>query len=146
VLAKRNILSFIQELNSESKVTIMLTSHDMSELEQLAGRIVMIDHGTIAFDGDFQRLRRDFGDRRHLLLETATSQPPVLEEAKLVKSEAGRHEYTFDAARVDFQSLLAEASRQAQILDVETHRAPIDDVIADIYERWQTAPAFASPQ
>ena len=45
VLAKRTILGFIKDLNREQRVTVMLTSHDMAELEQLAGRIVMIDHG-----------------------------------------------------------------------------------------------------
>ena len=59
VLAKRTILGFIKELNRERHVTVMVTSHDMAELEQLAGRIVMIDHGEIAFDGDFDRLRRE---------------------------------------------------------------------------------------
>src|SRR2546427_12361772 len=51
VLAKRTILDFIKDLNRDRRVTVMLTSHDMAELEQLAGRIVMIDHGEIAFDG-----------------------------------------------------------------------------------------------
>src|SRR5262245_52262961 len=55
VLAKRHILQFIRDLNRERQVTVMITSHDMSDLEQLAGRIVMIHHGNIAFDGDFDR-------------------------------------------------------------------------------------------
>ena len=137
VLAKRNILAFIKDLNRERQVTVMVTSHDMSDLEQLAGRIVMIDRGRLAFDGDFQRLRREFADRRTLLLETADGPPPRLEGAEWIGSEAGRHEYAFDASRVKIAELLEQAAAQAQILDVETHRAPIDDVIADIYEKWQ---------
>ena len=137
VLAKRTILRFIRDLNRERQVTVMLTSHDMSELEQLAGRIVMIDHGHIAFDGDFSQLRREFADRRRLLIETPNGQAPVLQGARLIKSDPGRHEYEFDAAQVTLPVLLEQAAAQAQVLDVETHRAPIDDVIADIYERWQ---------
>ncbi|MCZ6675985.1 MAG: ATP-binding cassette domain-containing protein [Candidatus Poribacteria bacterium] len=137
VLAKRNILEFIKDLNRERHVTVMLTSHDMSELEQIAGRIVMINRGQIAFDGDFNRLRREFGARRRLLIETADRSPPDLKGADLIKSEAGRHEYIFDASQVKIPALLEQASIQAQILDVETHQASIDDVIADIYEKWQ---------
>ncbi len=137
VLAKRNILRFIQDLNRERQVTVMLTSHDMSELEQLAGRIVLIDRGKIAFDGDFSQLRREFVDRRRLLLETPNGPPPALAGAELVKSEPGRHEYVFDASRVKLSALLEQAAAQTTVLDVETHRAPIDDVIADIYESWQ---------
>ncbi|MCY4376094.1 MAG: ATP-binding cassette domain-containing protein [Spirochaetaceae bacterium] len=58
VLAKRNILQFVKDLNREKGGTVMITSHDMDELEQLAERIVIIDRGRIAFDGDFEALRR----------------------------------------------------------------------------------------
>jgi ABC-2 type transport system ATP-binding protein len=136
VLAKRRVLQFIQDLNRERQVTVMVTSHDMSELEQLAGRIVMIDRGKIAFDGDFTRLRREFADRRCLLIQTAGDPPPALRGAEWIKSEAGRHEYRFDASRVQIAALLEQAAAQTEVLDVETHRAPIDDVIADIYEKW----------
>ncbi len=137
VLARRNVLTFIKELNRERQVTVMVTSHDMAELEQLAGRIVMIHQGAIAFDGAFDQLRRTFSDRRRLLLETDAATAPVLAGAELLASAGGRHEYTFDAARVKIADLLAQAAAQAPVLDVETHRAPIDDVIADIYTAWQ---------
>jgi ABC-2 type transport system ATP-binding protein len=144
VLAKRNMLQFIKQINRERNVTVMVTSHDMSELEQLAGRIVMIAQGRIAFDGDFQRLRREFADRRVLLLETTGEAAPALEAAEWISSEATRHTYHFDAARTEVAALLAQASVQTRVVDVETHRAPIDDVIADIYERWQRERAAAS--
>jgi ABC-2 type transport system ATP-binding protein len=137
VLAKRTILGFIKDLNREQRVTVMLTSHDMAELEQLAGRIVMIDHGKLAFDGSFDRLRREVSDQRRLLLETTTGTPPALGGATLVRSESSRHEYTFDATRTKIAMLLEQAASQTQVLDVETHRAPIDEVIADIYKQWQ---------
>ena len=139
VLAKRNILGFLKDLNRSRKLTILVTSHDMAELEQLAGRIVMVDRGRLAFDGDFDRLRREFADRRHLALETGEEAPPLLRQATWVKSEGGRHEFTFDATQVPIAALLEEAAAQSPILDVETQRAPIDDVIADIYEKWQLA-------
>jgi ABC-2 type transport system ATP-binding protein len=137
VLAKRTILGFIKDLNRERNTTVMITSHDMAELEQLAGRIVMIDHGKIAFDGPFERLRREVSDHRRLLIETGNGAPPALNGAELVRSEAGRHEYIFDAAQTRIAMLLEQAASQTQVLDVETHRAPIDEVIADIYRQWQ---------
>jgi ABC-2 type transport system ATP-binding protein len=137
VLAKREVLRFIGRLNREQGTTILVTSHDMADLEQLAGRIVLIHRGEVAFDGDFDRLRRDFGDRRRLLLETGGPDPPILAGAELVRSEGGRHEYLFDAVRVRIPALLAQAAARAPLLDVETHRASIDDVIADIYEGWR---------
>ncbi len=137
VLAKRNILQFIKEINLERRMTVMVTSHDMAELEQLAGRIVLVDKGRIAYDGDFVRLRREFADRRSLTIETETETAPHLTGAEHLKSEANRHEYAFDAGQIGIASLLQQAAEQTRLLDVETHRAQIDNVIADIYERWQ---------
>jgi ABC-2 type transport system ATP-binding protein len=137
VLAKRHILDFIKSLNRERRLTVVVTSHDMSDLEALAGRIVMIHRGQIAFDGPFDALRRTYADRRRLLLHTAGAAAPALNGAELVASAAGRHEYVFDASRVNVAALLAQLSAAVDVLDVETHRLPIDDVVAGIYERWQ---------
>jgi ABC-2 type transport system ATP-binding protein len=137
VLAKRNILRAIKELNRERQVTVVVTSHDMGDLEELAGRIVLIHRGSIAFDGPFERLRRDFAERRRLLLETVGDTAPILDGAEWQCSEARRHEYLFDARTVRIADLLAQAGAQTQVLDVETHRESIDEVIANIYERWQ---------
>src|SRR6202011_974919 len=76
VLARRRILSFIRELNREREVSVVVTSHDMAELEQLAGRIVLLHQGQIAFDGDFTELRSLLSGRRVLTLETTSVEPP----------------------------------------------------------------------
>ena len=137
VLARRRILSFIKELNRERGVTVIVTSHDMAELEQLAGRIVLLHQGLIAFDGVFADLRRLVTRRRVLTLETTSIDPPRLSGAELVATDnAGRHEFAFDSATTKLAELLAQAAAQTEVLDVETHRAPIDEVVADIYEHW----------
>ncbi len=141
VLARRRILAFLKEWNRERGTTVLVTSHDMAELEQLAGRIVMLHEGRIAFDGDFARLRRTAASRRVLLLETEGQGAPALRGAELRTSEAGRHEYVFDADRTSLAELLGQASSQAVVLDVETHRPAIDEVVADLYERWQAGAA-----
>lgn len=136
VLARRRILSFIKDLNRERGVSVVVTSHDMAELEQLAGRIVLLHEGQVAFDGVFSDLRRLLTQRRLLTLETASLDAPLLTGAELVRTDAGRHEFAFDATQVKLSDLLEQASAQTEVLDVETHRAPIDEVIADLYEHW----------
>jgi ABC-2 type transport system ATP-binding protein len=138
VLARRRILSFIKELNRERGVSVVVTSHDMAELEQLAGRIVLLHEGQIAFDGDFTELRRVLSQRRVLTLETASLDAPRLDGAELIRTDGNRHEFAFDAAQIKLSDLLEQASVQTEILDVETHRAPIDEVVADLYEHWLT--------
>jgi len=140
VLARRRILSFLKELNRERGVSVLVTSHDMAELEQLAGRIVLLHEGQIAFDGVFSDLRRLLTRRRVLTLETASPEPPLLDGAELIATDsAGRHEYAFDFRSTSLADLLAQAAAQTEVLDVETHRAPIDQVVADLYEHWLQA-------
>ena len=136
VLARRNILEFVRQLNRERGMTVVVTSHDMAELEQLAGRIVLLHRGQVAFDGHFGQLRRSVAQRRVLLLETSDLAPPRLDGATLVRSDAGRHEYTFDSSQVRLGALLDQAASQTGVLDVETHHVPLDDVVADLYQQW----------
>lgn len=135
VLAKRQILGFIRELGSTG-VTTVVTSHDMADLEFLARRIVLLHRGEMAFDGGFAALRRATAAKRQLILETTSETAPALGRADLVSSEAGRHQYAFDPQVVPLAQLLAEASAATELLDVETHRPDIDDVVADLYASW----------
>ncbi|HEX4214631.1 MAG TPA: ATP-binding cassette domain-containing protein [Candidatus Dormibacteraeota bacterium] len=143
VLAKQRMLGAIRDLNAERGVTVMITSHDMPDLEQLRARVVMLHRGDIAFDGSFDELRSTIGDRRRLFLETADTRPPELEGASLIGSEGSRHEYLFDATASPIPGLLAQAAAQTTLVDVETHRAPIDDVVAEVYQRLRGLPAPA---
>ena len=135
VLAKRRMLRCVRDLNAERRLTVVITSHDMPDLEQLRARVVMLHRGGVVFDGGFEELRRTAADRRRLLLETANGRPPALRGATLLASEGSRHEYAFDASRVGVAALLAQVGSSGEVVDVETHRAPIEDVVADIYER-----------
>ncbi len=139
VLARRSILGFLKELNRTRGVTIIVTSHQTADLEELAGRIVLIHKGKLAFDGSFDALRKTCGDTRRLILEADAVTAPDMSAmgARLVSTEGRHHEYLFDASRNTIAEILSEAARQCAILDVETHRTDIDDVVADIYETWQ---------
>ncbi len=134
-LAKKQMLNIIKHLNEQNNITAIVTSHDMSELEQLAGRIVLMHQGRMAFDGDFDMLRREFSDWRYLVIDTPGA-APVLNMADYIASDGSRHSYRFNTAEITVAELLARASAQQQINDVETHRPDIDEVIAGIYEKW----------
>ena len=138
-LVKREVLEAIRMLNRQRAVTVMITSHDMPDLEQLRARIVLLNEGAIAFDGSFEELRRRLGDRRRLVLETDSAAAPALAGATHLGSEGMRHEYAFDAIATPIPRLLAAAAAAAHLVDVETHRAPIEDVIADLYRDWRGA-------
>ena len=145
VLVKQEVLEAIRTLNRERAVTVMITSHDMPDLEQLRARIVLLNEGAIAFDGSFEDLRRRLGDRRRLVLETDSAAAPALPGATHLGSEGTRHQYAFDATATPIAELLAAATVRARLMDVETHRAPIEDVIADLYRDWRGGRPAARP-
>lgn len=136
VLGKRRILDFVKQLNRERQTTVIVTSHDMGDLEQLAGRIVLINRGEIAYDGDFDSLPGRLAGQRLLIVETSGVVAPVLAGADLVETAGRRHTYRFNAGTVKLPDLLDQAAAQCEVVDVETQRPDIDDVIADLYEAW----------
>lgn len=140
VLGKRQILGFIRDLGASGQVTTVVTSHDMADLEFLARRIVLLHQGEIAFEGDFPTLRRATSARRTLVVETRGAEAPVVAGAELVASEAGRHSYLFDPSTTAIAELIAHATAAAtsEVLDVETHRPDIDEVVADLYASWHS--------
>ncbi|HUR50010.1 MAG TPA: ATP-binding cassette domain-containing protein [Acidimicrobiales bacterium] len=144
VLGKRRILQFVKELRASQRVTTVVTSHDMADLEVLAERVVMIDRGTLSFDGGFRELRAQVNPRRILTIETAGPDlPPALADAELTKSEGSRHTFLYDPRTISIGALLEQAAKTHEVLDVETHRPDIDEVIADLYAGWQDARAEA---
>ena len=143
VLGKRQVLSFIRDLGATGRVTTVVTSHDMADLEFLADRIVLLHRGEIAFDGNFGRLRQEMSPLRLLVVQTTTESPPVLEGAELVRSDGNHHQYRFDPGTSRLGNLVDQAAAQTEVLDVETHRPDIDEVIADLYARWHEAPPTA---
>lgn len=136
VLAKRQMIDFLKRINVERGVTILVTSHDMDDLTEMAKRLILINKGTLAFDGDHEKLMRLTGDRRILRVETKGATPEI-PGAKLVSQTGGTCEYEYDALATPTATLFAGLAAAEGIVDAEIVRAPIERVIADLYRKWQ---------
>lgn len=135
VLAKRRMIDFLKYINREDGTTILVTSHDMDDLTEMARRIMLIHEGRLAFDGDYEHLMRETGDKR-LLRFSADGKPCELPGATLVSVEEGRCCYEYDAGATPVASLLKSLADIPGVRDVETGRAPIEAVIAELYRAW----------
>jgi len=136
VLAKRHMIDFLKRINREKKTTIIVTSHDMDDLEEMAQRIVLLSSGKVAFDGSFDTLRTITGNLRYIILTTNTEDAPGFQSAKWVSSNENVHEYAFDAAEITIPQMLEEVSTMKDVIDMETRKAPIEKVIAGLYQQW----------
>lgn len=139
VVAKRQMIGFLKKINREQGVTILVTSHDMDDLEEMARRILMISRGKLAFDGSFDGLREITGNLTRFTV-TTDGRRPELADCRLLGEKHGVFEFEVDMSRLPIQGLLTRLSRVDGILDVEIRKAPIEQVIAQIYQTWKAAP------
>ncbi|MBO0813081.1 MAG: ATP-binding cassette domain-containing protein, partial [Microlunatus sp.] len=118
VVSKAAVRTFLAKINSEHRITVVLTSHDMDDVAELCRRLVLIDHGTLRFDGTPQELIRQTRPRKRITLSYAG--PP------------GQVELEVD--REDTQRVLAEAATKGELLDLEVRDADLDDVMRAVMQ------------
>lgn len=138
VVAKRQMIDFLKKINQETGVTIMVTSHDMDDLEEMAQRILMIAKGKIAYDGSFDGLREITGNLTRLTV-TTDGRKLELEGCRSLSEKQGVFEFEVDLTQISIQELLAKLSYVDGITDVEIRKAPIEKVIAQLYKEWKSA-------
>ncbi len=136
VVAKRQMIEFLKKINREDGVTILVTSHDMDDLEEMAQRIMMISEGRLAYDGDFDGLRALTGNRTNFTV-TTDGRMPELEGCRFLGGEHGVFEFEADLSHTPVRTLLGMLSRTDGIRDVEIRRTPIEQVIARLYQSWK---------
>ena len=137
VVAKRQMIDFLKKINHENGVTIVVTSHDMDDLEEMAERILMISNGKIAYDGSFDGLRDITGNLTRFTVTMDGSSKLMLNGGKLIKEDKGVFEFEVDVTRTPIKSLLSQLSQTDGVKDVEINKAPIEQVIAGLYAAWK---------
>lgn len=137
VVAKRQMIDFLKKINSENGVTIVVTSHDMDDLEEMAQCILMISGGKLAFDGSFNGLRDITGNLTRISVTTGEIPPPTIKNANLISSKNNVFEYEVDLAKTAINTLLGQLSQIDDVRDIEIKKAPIEQVIAGLYKTWR---------
>ena len=136
VVAKRQMIEFLKKINHEEGVTILVTSHDMDDLEEMAQRILMISEGRLAYDGSFDGLRDITGNLTQFTVTTDGRQPD-LEGCRLLSGKHGVYEFEADLSGLPVRVLLEKLSKADGIMDLEIRKAPIEQVIAQLYQSWK---------
>ena len=141
VVAKERIRSFIRQINRERGTTVILTTHDLGDVEKLCERVIMIDHGRLMFDGALDELRRRFGGGRVLVVDFET--PPeqlIVPGAEVIRQEASRAWLRVDANPQGSFSAGGVANvvpllfREHRVLDLAVEEPEIEEVVRRIYE------------
>jgi len=134
VVAKEAIRTFISRVNEERKTTVILTTHDLADVERLCRRIVLIDRGAIIYDGDVERIKSEYGQYRTLVIHFAqTVGTPSLEGAELVSSDGTTARLRFDRNRERADRLIRLASERYPVEDVSIEEPDLESIIRRIY-------------
>jgi len=138
VLSKQRLREFLRLERATRGTTLLLTTHDMGDIERLCDRVLVVDHGRLAYDGSLPGLAATVGARRVLLVDLAAPTPDLtdLEGAEHLGSEGDgmRQSLAFDATRTTAAALLAAVSARAQVRDLSIEEPDIEDVVRRIYQ------------
>lgn len=137
VVAKERIREFIKSVNRERGTTVILTTHDMSDIEKLCSRVMVIDKGSIVYDGQLQQLKEKYGTEETLTIETDGGSIDDKDLSGLgirdVSRQGNRYTFRYDKRKVNSSSLIQFALGHCQILDFDVQQAEIEEVIRRLY-------------
>jgi ABC-2 type transport system ATP-binding protein len=142
VVAKEAIRGFIARINAERGTTVILTTHDLADVERLCRRIVLIDKGTIIYDGDVERIKTEYGRHRTLVLRFEHAMAaPRLDGAELESVDGPVARFRFDRNRERADILIRRASERFSLMDVTLEEPDLESIIRRIYvEGYGTRP------
>ena len=135
VVSKQAVRSFLAELGRGGDVTLVLTTHDLADIERLCRRLVVIDHGRVVHDGTIEDLHARYGSRRRLIVDLDGPLPPgyALPGAPVTAVEADGHRVTFSLESIAAGAAVASLVSAAQIRDLSVVEPDIEDVVARLY-------------
>jgi ABC-2 type transport system ATP-binding protein len=139
VLGKATIRDFLKAVNREEQVTILLTTHDLDDIEQLCSRIIVIDHGHKVFDGELEQLLRQNVPQKRLVVEFESELPENSEGGLPVADISfnridGLHgEFVFDRAQHSSAEVIQLVMNRHAIRDVRIEEPGIEHVVKQLY-------------
>jgi ABC-2 type transport system ATP-binding protein len=135
VVSKQAVRAFLGELGASGDVTLVLTTHDLADIERLCHRLVVIDHGRVVHDGTIEALHSRYGSRRSLVVDLDAPLPAgfMLPGATLTATEADGHRVTFALDSASAGAAVAALVAASSVRDLSVVEPDIEDVVARLY-------------
>ncbi|HSA53989.1 MAG TPA: methionine ABC transporter ATP-binding protein, partial [Yinghuangia sp.] len=135
VVSKHALRAFLADLRDGGDVTIVLTTHDLADIERLCPRLVVVDHGHIVHDGTLAELHERYGSRRRVVvdLDTPYDDLPRVPGVKVERVENEGHRVVFALDGVPAGGLIADVARLGVIRDIAVQEPDIEEVVARMY-------------
>ncbi len=134
LLAKRNIRAFLNECNNTNNMTILFSTHDMDDIEQICDRLIIIDHGKKIFDDSLQKLSETFSSRKRILFKLEKNVRNIALKGHIgVSQNNGMWLFDVPNNRDEIWGLINEAYEAYRATDIVIEQERIEDLIERIY-------------
>ncbi|MDC7225098.1 MAG: ATP-binding cassette domain-containing protein [Spirochaetales bacterium] len=140
IMAKERIRDFIRQINREHNVTVLLTTHDLGDVERLCPRLVIIDKGTIVYDGDLALIREKYATQRTISMthrDIASAEEAARAAQKngglSVEQEGLKVMIDFDQLKIDSAELMRSLLSESNPVDLSISDEDIESIIKRIY-------------
>jgi len=134
-VSKVAVRNFVKRINKENGVTVMLTTHDMGDIDALTDRVMLIDRGQILYNGSFAQMKSKYNAAQILTVDYDTRQEiSTLEHVALLSNENGRAVLSIDTANTSVSQVISRLSQQLTVYNIGVESRPIEEIIAEVYE------------
>lgn len=136
VLAKSRIRRFVREVNSVRGTTVILTTHDMDDIEQICERIIMIDQGRLLYDGSQAGFKSQFGSGHRMMVEFAGDSVHIADSRlHIVREDGPRKWIAFRSEEISPAEAISLITRNHDIRDLTIKEPEIEEIVRQVYER-----------
>lgn len=134
-LSKQIVRNFIKKINKEQKVTVILTTHDMSDIEALAKRIIMIGNGEVIYDGTLKNLKQKYDHHKYISVTTGTKLNKIRKKGIIIQEKTNDgYKFIIDSKQLEVSNFLNYLSTKVDIKDLEIDNESLDNIIINLYQ------------
>jgi len=134
ILAKEKIHNFIKELNRKEKITVILTTHDMSDIEKLCKRVVIINKGKIVYDGNLWKLRKSFMNNKRIYVKFSKEKTKFKLKGTKIEERGEEHiRVVVDLNKAKITKVINQLMKCYDVVDIDVEEPKVEDVIKKIY-------------
>lgn len=134
VVVKKQIRQFIRKMRNDREITVILTTHDMKDIEEICDRIMMIDHGKVMLDMQVNEVKNRLGGLNTVVVDFELEPEHIeIPNVTLVSKEGPRWTFAYRRESISNNELLTKISNLSSVIDVSFKEPDIEDIIRDIY-------------
>ncbi|MEH7491852.1 ABC transporter ATP-binding protein [Neobacillus niacini] len=137
-VSKIAVRQFIKTINQEKGVTVVLTTHDMNDIEALANRVILIGKGSLLYDGKLEELRKRFGTHKTITADYRKNTNSIdIPGTSIIHWSPEHAVLSIDTEQILTSDVITQLSTKVDLLDVTIESQPIEDIIVQLYKEFQ---------